>query len=87
MRLDPVFAGDLTPTRGWELHGEVRNRLSLSAPKLAFEDRCLHKGDRVWRKVRAKVHVPLKSLQASITPKSSGEVRVESNAANPEEYL
>ena len=87
VRLDPVFAGDITPTRGWELKADVRNRLSLSAPKLAFEDRCAHKGDRVWRKVRAKAHVPLKSLQASIVPKSAAEVRVEAIATNPSEYF
>jgi hypothetical protein len=86
VRLNPVFEGDFAPTPGWEVQGVVRSRVSLNNPNLAFEDRCSHGGPRVWRKVRARAHVPLKSLQASVLPKYA-EVRVKSSAANPGDYL
>ncbi len=62
VRIDPVFEGDFAPTPGWEVKGDVRNRLSVSVPNLVFENRCARQGERVWRKIRAKVHVPLKSV-------------------------
>lgn len=85
VRLAPVFEGDFAPTPGWEVKGVVRSRVSLNTPKLMFEDRCSHGGPRVWQKVRAKAHVPLKSLQASVLPKSA-EVRVESSTT-PGDYF
>ncbi len=86
VRLDPVFKEDFAPTPGWEVKGIVRSRVSINTPRLAFEDQCSHGGARVWQKIRAKAYVPLKSLRASILPKSA-EVRVESSAANPEDYF
>ncbi|HTU92028.1 MAG TPA: DUF1573 domain-containing protein [Gemmataceae bacterium] len=86
VRVDPVFKGDFTPTPGWEVKGVVRTRVSISTAKLAFADRCAHGGTSVWQKVRAKAHVPLKSLRASVTPQSAA-LRVESSAASPEDYL
>lgn len=86
VRLDPVFEGDFAPTPGWEVKGIVRSRVSINTPNLAFEDRCSHQGPRIWQKVRAKAHVPLKSLQASVVPESA-VVRVEASAATPGDYF
>lgn len=85
VHLNPVFKGDFAPTPGWEVKGVVRSRVSINTPKVAFENRCSHEGPRIWRKVLAKAHVPLKSLQALVLPKSA-EVRVERSAANPGDY-
>ncbi len=86
VRLNPVFKGDFASTPGWEVKGVVHSRVSTNVLELAFEDRCTHQGPRIWRKVRAKAHMPLKSLRASVVPESA-EVRVESDAANPGDYL
>jgi hypothetical protein len=86
VRLDPVFEGDFAATPGWEVKGVVRSRVSIAAPKLLFEDQCSPGGPRVWRKLRAKAHVPLKSLSALVPPKKA-EVRVERSAVHPEEYI
>lgn len=86
VHLDPVFKGDSAATRGWEVKGVALSRASISTAELAFEDRCAHEGPRVWQKARATAHVPLKSLQASVVPKSAA-IRIEKSAANPEEFL
>lgn len=86
VRLDPVFEGDFAPTPGWEVKGIALSRVTLSTPTLAFEDRCAHQGPRVWQKVRAKAHVPVKSLRASVTP-NSAEVRIKASADTPEDYF
>ncbi len=86
VQLNPVFEGDFAPTPGWEVKGTVLSRITISTPQLAFEDRCAHMGPRAWQKVRAKAHVPLKTLQATAPP-NSAEVRVNPSNDNPEDYL
>jgi hypothetical protein len=85
VRLDPVFEGDFAPTHGWELNCVVLSRVSLANASLSFGDRCTHKGPLITRKVRARVHVPLKSLEASAHP-SSADVRVEAIADVPGDF-
>jgi hypothetical protein len=86
VRIDPVFEGDLTATLGWEMKAVVRSRVSTNRMQIPFADRCSSDGDRVWSKVRATAHVPLKCLQATVRPNYAA-TRIESNPASPEDYF
>lgn len=84
LAIAPILAGGKA-TRGWETTATIKSRVSLSALRLEFADKCTHGGLVVRRKVEATAYVPLAGLEATAHP-NLASVQVKPLPGSPGKY-
>jgi hypothetical protein len=66
LTIQPVLAGGRKRSRGWQLHGTVKSRVTLDTRAIHFGERPIHSQPPVTQKVLATVHVPCRRLEVTV---------------------